>query len=184
MAKKKHAKRKIKVRRTRAKVPRRIKVRRTKAKVPRRIKVRQAKRPTTQKRIRIIRLPKPKRRTSRRKIRVIKHRRKTLKQIVRNAGKKFGKKVGNKIVEIKKPKQAAEVRPQEWLVNFLYSGSGRSVDFIAVAFSAKDALRFVRRELAKTEAGLRLFNNFTPRVFQFMPPRYRDAEDVGEVIER
>lgn len=75
-------------------------------------------------------------------------------------------------------------RPQEWLVNYSYESSGRSVDFLSVAFKNDEALMYVNEELRKTSAGRRMIKNFRPTVLSFKPPRYRDPEDIGEVEER
>jgi hypothetical protein len=186
MAKKKT--RKIKIRRPpkSPKPAKRIRIRKIKPPKPaRRIRLKRAPKARTR-RVKIRRLPKPKtqRSTPRRKIRITKTKgaSKGAKKAAREFGKRLGKKIGRQITEAKNPE--VTLTPQQWLVSFRYESSGRSVDFLVVAFSAKDALKFVRQELRKTRSGQTMLENFKPRVYQFNPPKYRDLEDVGEVIER
>lgn len=168
-----------------AKRKRKIKIRRAPKAVKkvRKLRVRRSSKPKTR-RVKIVRLPKPTAQTPRKKIRVIKSKgaNKNAKAVARQLGKRLGERIAETKQEAKKP--AATFVAQEWLVNFIYTNTGRSVDFIAVAFSAKDALKFVRAELRKTEAGRRLLQNFKPRVYQYRPPHLRDVSDIGEVIER
>lgn len=167
---------------------RRIKIRRKAKRAPRRIKV--------------VRLPKPKvgALEPRRKIKVKgRGASRETKALARKLGKRLGKIVGRRFrepseaeledIEEAIAEQKTEIktnakRPQEWMVSFVYTATNRSVDFIAVAYTGSEAIKYVRRELRKTEAGARMLKNFSPSALPFEPPHYRHESEVGEVIER
>lgn len=85
-------------------------------------------------------------------------------------------------VKLSPPKGATN--PQEWLVNFLYEETGKSIDLIVVAFTAKEAVKYAREYLRKTPEGRRVLAHFKMRVFAFKPARYRHVSDLSEVEER
>lgn len=172
-------KRRVKIKRSTSRKTRRIKTRHA-PKVKTRIKIKRRKASPRRR----IQIAKPRtRKTSHKKIRV--RRRKSNRRIARNIGKSLGKTVSSKIEQIKNPeKSVIGIHAQEWLVSFAYAGTGKTIDFIVVALTGKDALKFARREARSTEAGRRMLENFHPRVFQFRPPHYRDAKDIGKVVQR